>query len=157
METETSERISDAVRRVWGFDTLRPMQASAIAAGVEGRDCLTVLPTGGGKSLCYQVPPLVTGKTTVVVSPLIALMRDQVRALELNDYPAAALHSALKYDESRQVFDRLHNGELRVLLVAPERAVNPGFCTTLATLADNGALNSIAIDEAHCISQWGHD
>jgi ATP-dependent DNA helicase RecQ len=74
-------------------------------AGVEARDCLTVLPTGGGKSLCYQVPPLVTGRTTVVISPLIALMRDQVRALELNDYPAAALHSALDHDESRAVFD----------------------------------------------------
>jgi hypothetical protein len=126
------------VQGVWGFDTLRPMQSAAIAAGIEGRDCLTVLPTGGGKSLCYQVPPLVTGRTTVVISPLIALMRDQVRALELNDYPAAALHSALDHDESRAVFERLDAGELRLLLVAPERAMTSGFGTTIATLHDRG-------------------
>jgi ATP-dependent DNA helicase RecQ len=87
-----SADVLDVIRRTWGFSELRPLQAQAIRAGLERRDSLVVLPTGGGKSLCYQVPPLVTGRTDVVVSPLIALMKDQVDALRASGYPAAAIH-----------------------------------------------------------------
>src|SRR6266446_7711789 len=91
------------VRRYWGFSELRPLQEQAIRAGLEGRDSLVVMPTGGGKSLCYQVPPAVAGRTDVVVSPLIALMKDQVDALRLSGYPAAALHSGMDQMEVRDL------------------------------------------------------
>src|SRR6056297_3523254 len=138
----------DALRRVWGFDALRPMQAAAVQATLDSRDALVVLPTGGGKSLCYQLPPMVSGRATVVVSPLIALMRDQVRGLELNGYPAAALHSAVDFEDARQIEERLVSGELNLLLAAPERMVTTGFRTLLARLADAGRLGAIAVDEA---------
>jgi ATP-dependent DNA helicase RecQ len=142
-----------AVRDTFGFDTLRPLQADSIAATLAGRDALTVMPTGGGKSLCYQIPPLVTGRLTLVVSPLIALMRDQIAAMRMAGIPAAAFHSHLSAAEARDLRAQAERGGLRLLLVAPERLLLSDFLRWVKGL-DVGAL---AIDEAHCISQWGHD
>jgi ATP-dependent DNA helicase RecQ len=149
----STDPILDALRRHWGYDALRPLQREAIEAGIRGRDSLVVMPTGGGKSLCYQIPPLVTGRLDLVVSPLVALMKDQVDALRANDYPAAALHSGLDEAERSQSMGFLRSARCRLLFVSPERLVLPGFLELVA----QWSVRSFAIDEAHCISHWGHD
>ena len=146
-------QLGHVLKSRFGHDEFRPLQREAVECALAGRDSLILMPTGGGKSLCYQLPALVLDGLTLVISPLIALMKDQVDALTSRGIPAAFINSTLPYPEVSRVRSEVLNGRIKILYVAPERLAQDGFRSFLRNID----LSLIAIDEAHCISEWGHD
>ena len=143
----------DVLKQTFGFNEFLPVQGDVVAHVLRGCDALAVMPTGGGKSLCYQLPAFVRERLTVVVSPLIALMQDQVSQLRQLAIPAAFLNCTVPLHEYMAIMNRVRHGEIRLLYVAPETLLRP---ETLLLL-EQSHLGCLAVDEAHCISEWGHD
>ena len=138
---------------VFGYKQFRAGQEQVIDAVLAGQDCLVLMPTGGGKSLCYQVPALLLPGITIVVSPLISLMQDQVAQLKAQGVAAAYINQSQSREEQQQIYQGLHQGHIKILYVAPERLLTDDFLMRLQHLQ----ISLFAIDEAHCVSHWGHD
>lgn len=155
MSTFTS--IEDALKHFFGYDTFRPGQKKIIEAALQNKDLLTIMPTGGGKSLCFQLPALLRQGVTIVVSPLIALMQDQVDALQDNGVRATYLNSTLAYEERRSRQIAILKNQIKLLYVAPERLLNERFGLFLDRVRRDVGISAIVVDEAHCVSEWGHD
>ncbi|MFN9173432.1 MAG: RecQ family ATP-dependent DNA helicase, partial [Synechocystis sp.] len=147
------QRLRQSLQDIWGYDQFRYPQAEVIESLLAGRDCLVVLPTGGGKSLCFQLPALVGDGLTLVVSPLVALMEDQVQTLRRQNLPAACLHSQLSRAEQKSVLDHIKIQQLRLLYLSPETLLSPRLWAILRN--PTLKLQGLMVDEAHCLVQWG--
>jgi len=147
------KKIEQVLQKYWGYDRFLPLQKEAMQCVVSSQDSIVVLPTGGGKSLCFQAPALTRPGLAVVVSPLISLMKDQIDALTEYGVPAARIDSSQSSKEQKDAYNLINNKKLKLLYVSPERLLSNGFIEYLK----NGSVSFVAIDEAHCVSMWGHD